>query len=81
MGAVPPDEAVHQPARDTAHQAARRPQTPSQVRNTTRGVTVMPTAEGPSLRSDPRWTRDAARRAERLLGRLIARRSRPAEQH
>jgi hypothetical protein len=51
------------------------------VRNTTRGVTVMPTAEGPSLRSDPRWTRDAARRAERLLGQLIARRSRPAEQH
>jgi hypothetical protein len=41
----------------------------------------MPTAEGPSLRSDPRWTREGARRAERLLGRLIARRTRPAEQH
>jgi hypothetical protein len=79
---VPPDDdAVHQASPHTAHRAPRRPQTPSQVRNTTRGVTVMPTAEGPSLRSDPRWTRDAARRAERLLGRLIARRTRPAEQH
>lgn len=44
----------------------------SVVRKRTRGVTVLPSAEGPSLRSDPRWTAERARRAERLLGRLAA---------
>ncbi|HET6952773.1 MAG TPA: hypothetical protein VFI47_20495, partial [Acidimicrobiales bacterium] len=48
----------------------------SVVRNTTRGVTVMPTAEGPSPRSDPRWTAEGARRAGQVLDRLIARRRR-----
>jgi hypothetical protein len=38
------------------------------------GVTVLPSAEGRSLRSDPRWTRDGARRADRLLQRLVRRR-------
>jgi hypothetical protein len=38
------------------------------------GVTVLPSAEGPSLRSDPRWTAERAKRAERLLARLVARR-------
>lgn len=37
-------------------------------------VADLPSAEGPSLRSDPRWTAERARRAERLLGRLAARR-------
>jgi hypothetical protein len=48
--------------------------TASVVRKHAHGVTVVPSAEGPSLRSDPRWTRDRARRAQRLLDRLLARR-------
>jgi hypothetical protein len=44
----------------------------SVVRKPAPGVTVLPSAEGPSLRSDPRWTSERARRAERLLGRLVA---------
>jgi hypothetical protein len=48
--------------------------TTSVVRKHAQGVTVVPSAEGPSLRSDPRWTRDRARRAQRLLDRLLARR-------
>ena len=48
----------------------------SVVRKHARGVTVLPSAEGPSLRSDPRWTRDRARRAQRLLDRLLARQPR-----
>jgi hypothetical protein len=44
----------------------------SVVRKRARGVTVLPSAEGRSLRSDPRWTRDGARRTDRLLERLIA---------
>jgi hypothetical protein len=43
----------------------------SVVRKRARGVTVMPSAEGRSLRSDPRWTRDGARRTDRLLERLV----------
>jgi hypothetical protein len=43
----------------------------SVVRTRARGVTVMPSAEGRSLRSDPRWTRDGARRTDRLLERLV----------
>ena len=46
----------------------------SVVRKRTEGVTVLPSAEGRSLRSDPRWTRDGARRADRLLQRLVSRR-------
>jgi hypothetical protein len=43
-------------------------------------VTVLPSAEGRSLRSDPRWTSARARQADRLLGRLVARRRRvPAQ--
>ncbi len=45
----------------------------SVVRTRTPGVTVLRSAEGPALRSDPRWTAEAARRAELLLDRLIAR--------
>lgn len=45
----------------------------SLLRRRARGVTVMPSAEGPSLRSDPRWTTERARRAQRFLDRLIAR--------
>ncbi|HET6773739.1 MAG TPA: hypothetical protein VFH36_10550 [Acidimicrobiales bacterium] len=44
----------------------------SVVRKRARGVTVLPSAEGRSLRSDPRWTRDGARRTDRLLERLVA---------
>jgi hypothetical protein len=43
-------------------------------------VTVLPSAEGRSLRSDPRWTSARARRADRLLGRLVALRRRVAAQ-
>jgi hypothetical protein len=43
------------------------------VRRPANGVTVMPSAEGPSPRSDPRWTSERAHRADRLLGRLVAR--------
>jgi hypothetical protein len=46
----------------------------SVVRTHPPGVTVMPSAEGPSLRSDPRWTPSQARRTDRLLGRLVAQR-------
>ncbi|HEX5947739.1 MAG TPA: hypothetical protein VFY82_15750, partial [Acidimicrobiales bacterium] len=46
----------------------------SVVRGRSRGVTVLPSAEGRSLQSDPRWTSDAARRADNLLARLVARR-------
>ena len=46
----------------------------SVVRDRSRGVTVLPSAEGRSLQSDPRWTSDAARRADHLLARLVARR-------
>jgi hypothetical protein len=42
------------------------------VRKKARGVTILPSAEGPSLRSDPRWTRAGVLRAERLIDRLIA---------
>jgi hypothetical protein len=45
----------------------------SVVRTRTPGVTVLRSAEGPALRSDPRWTAERARRAEALLDRLIAR--------
>jgi hypothetical protein len=44
----------------------------SVVHKRARGVTVLPSAEGRSLRSDPRWTRDGARRTDRLLERLVA---------
>jgi hypothetical protein len=44
----------------------------SVVRKGAKGVTVLPSAEGRSLRSDPRWTRDGARRTDRLLERLVA---------
>jgi hypothetical protein len=47
------------------------PRNASVVRTHPPGVTVMPSAEGPSLRSDPRWTPVRARRTERLLGRLV----------
>lgn len=50
----------------------------SLVRTRRPGVTVLPSAEGPSLRSDPRWTARRARRSDRLLARLIARRRLPA---
>ena len=50
------------------------PHNASVVRTHPRGVTVMPSAEGPSLRSDPRWTPGQARRTDRLLGRLVAQR-------
>ncbi len=43
------------------------------VRRRANGVTVLPSAEGPSLRSDPRWTPERAHRTDRLLGRLVAR--------
>ncbi|HEX6419167.1 MAG TPA: hypothetical protein VFZ77_11760 [Acidimicrobiales bacterium] len=33
---------------------------------------MLPSAEGRSLRSDPRWSAAGASRAERLLGRLVA---------
>jgi hypothetical protein len=45
----------------------------SLLRRRAPGVTVLPSAEGPSLRSDPRWTAERARRAQRFLDRLIAR--------
>jgi hypothetical protein len=48
------------------------PRNASVVRTHPPGVTVMPSAEGPSLRSDPRWTPGHARRTDRLLGRLVA---------
>jgi hypothetical protein len=44
----------------------------SVLRKDTSGVTVLRSAEGPSLRSDPRWTSERAARAQRLLGRLVA---------
>ncbi|MGH9260599.1 MAG: hypothetical protein ACRD08_12000 [Acidimicrobiales bacterium] len=37
---------------------------------------MLPSAEGLSLRSDPRWTTERARRADRLLERLVALRRR-----
>jgi hypothetical protein len=43
------------------------------VRRLVSGVTILPSAEGPSLRSDPRWTAERAHRTDRLLGRLVAR--------
>jgi hypothetical protein len=46
----------------------------SVVRTHPRGVTLLPSAEGPSLRSDPRWTAGRARRSDRLLDHLVARR-------
>jgi hypothetical protein len=53
----------------------------SVVRTHPKGVTVLPTAEGPSLRSDPRWTARRARRSTQLLERLVTRRgSRQAKQ-
>lgn len=51
----------------------------SVVRTNAPGVTVLPTAEGPSPRSDPRWTRGRAERAARLLARLVACRRGPAK--
>jgi hypothetical protein len=54
------------------HGASRNLAT-SVVRKRADGVTVLPSAEGRSLRSDPRWTSDGARRTDRLLGRLVAR--------
>lgn len=52
--------------------AARGSRQHSVVRHKTPGVTVLRSVEGPSLRSDPRWTAERAERAERLLDRLIA---------
>jgi hypothetical protein len=46
----------------------------SVVRTHPKGVTVLPSAEGPSPRSDPRWSAPHARRSERLLERLVTRR-------
>jgi hypothetical protein len=46
------------------------------VRKGASGVTVLPSAEGPSPRSDPRWTSERAHRTDRLLGRLLARKRR-----
>jgi len=46
----------------------------SVIRTHPPGVTVLLTTEGPSPRSDPRWTPQRAERSERLLDRLIARR-------
>jgi hypothetical protein len=43
------------------------------VRRRASGVTVLPSAEGPSPRSDPRWTPERVHRTDRLLGRLVAR--------
>jgi hypothetical protein len=48
----------------------------SVVRKGASGVTVLPSAEGPSLRSDPRWTSERVHRTDRLLGRLLARKRR-----
>lgn len=48
------------------------PHDSSVVRRHPPGVTVLPSAEGPSLRSDPRWTPAQARRTDRFLGRLVA---------
>jgi hypothetical protein len=45
----------------------------SVVRAHPKGVTVLPSAEGPSLRSDPRWNARRAQRSERLLRSLITR--------
>ena len=36
-------------------------------------MTVLPSAEGPSPQSDPRWTPERVHRTDRLLGRLVAR--------
>ncbi|HEX6423163.1 MAG TPA: hypothetical protein VFZ79_06765 [Acidimicrobiales bacterium] len=54
------------PPPDRAHPDASR--APSAVRKRARGVTVLPSAEWRSLRSDPRWSAAGASRAERLLG-------------
>jgi hypothetical protein len=53
--------------------------TRSVVRTRSRGVTVLPSAEGPSPRSDPRWTRRRAQRSARLLAGMVARRRRSAD--
>jgi hypothetical protein len=60
------------------HGAARNLAT-SVVRKRADGVTVLATAEGRSLRSDPRWTSAGARKADRLLGRLVARHRRSGD--
>jgi hypothetical protein len=44
----------------------------SVVRAHPKGVTILASAEGPSLRSDPRWTAQRAHRSERLLERLVS---------
>jgi hypothetical protein len=65
MSVVPSRDATDEDEPDT---------TRSVVRARSRGVTVLPSAEGRSLQSDPRWSSDAARRADHLLARLVARR-------
>ena len=42
------------------------------ARTSPKGVTILASAEGPSLRSDPRWTARRARRSERLLECLVS---------
>jgi hypothetical protein len=55
-----------------ATEAASMASSASVVRARPRGVTVLPTAEGPSPRSDPRWTARRAHRSERLLEHLAS---------
>ncbi len=76
--ATPAQPAPAQPASPVEPSPAAEPEgdTASVVRKRSRGVTVLPSAEGRSLRSDPRWTTDGARRADRLLERLVALRRR-----
>jgi hypothetical protein len=45
---------------------------PAWCARTPKGVTVLPSAEGPSLRSDRRWNARRAQRSEQLLRRLVA---------
>jgi hypothetical protein len=59
---------------ESVGQAPVPPRNASVVRTHPPGVTVMPSAEGPSLRSDPRWTPGQARRTDQFLGRLVAQR-------
>jgi hypothetical protein len=77
-----PRRADTDPARSArSDEGAGRPDgAASVVHRRSRGVTVLPSAEGRSLRSDPRWTSARARRADRLLGRLVALRRRVAAQ-
>jgi hypothetical protein len=61
--------------REPGYESLVLARSPSQIGEP--GVTVMPTAEGPSIRSHPRFTTEGAERAEEVLREQQRRRRRP----